>query len=182
MSRAPPSLNARRSEIGGHQGKRGEADRVVGARFSASQVGSLDGTWVLELTFPGIRDFPPLKKKKPRRDRGALLYKMNPTTPVTALSRPKSVCQNQFARSERRRHGFLPRTVCGRATNSLLFLPSFVVVAGLQTRAVLPFSLWGELPRPLFFSSPLSRSVIEATCFWRGTVRSTGPREVINLT
>src|SRR6266851_5550383 len=90
--------------------------------------------------------------------------------------------QNQFARSERRRHGFLPRTVCGRATNSLLFLPSFVVVAGLQTRAVLPFSLWGELPRPLFFSSPLSRCVIEATCFWRGTVRSTGPREVINST
>ena len=38
--------------------------------------------------------------------------------------------QNQFATlKKRRRHGFLPRTVCGRATNSLLFLPSFVVVA-----------------------------------------------------
>ncbi len=129
MSRAPPSLNARRSEIGGHQGKRGEADRVVGARFSASQVGSLDGTWVLELTFPGIRDFPPLKKKKPRRDRGALLYKMNPTTPVTALSRPKSVCQNQFARSERRRHGFSAPDGL-RARHKLPIVPAFLFRSG----------------------------------------------------
>src|SRR6266436_3002312 len=146
MSRAPPSLNARRSEIGGHQGKRGEADRVVGARFSASQVGSLDGTWVLELTFPGIRDFPPLKKKKPRRDRGALLYKTNPTTPVTALSRPKSVCQERAPSARfsapdglRARHKLpiVPAFFCRSGGSSDPCRPAFLAVGRIAATALL---------------------------------------------
>src|SRR5713226_326755 len=47
----------------------------------------------LGVDVPRNSGFPPYKKKKPRRNRGALLYKTNPTTAVTALSRPKLVCQ-----------------------------------------------------------------------------------------
>jgi hypothetical protein len=66
-----------------------EVRKAEGARFIVE-------TWVLGLTFsefgqPLQRGNPDPKKKKSRFYRDALLYKTNPTTLVTALSRPKSV-------------------------------------------------------------------------------------------